>query len=59
MMRTLLLLFPALILTGQTTVKTSAPAKAPAPATNYKEMGSPNAAVEVDAYTDYGDAFGS
>jgi len=53
MMRTLLLLFPALILTGQTAVKTSATAKAPAPVTNYKEMGSPTAAVEVDAYTDY------
>jgi protein-disulfide isomerase len=53
MMRTLLLLFPALILTGQTAVKTSAPAKAPAPVTNYKEMGSPTASVEVDAYTDY------
>jgi protein-disulfide isomerase len=53
MMRTLLLLFPALILTGQTTVKTSGQAKAPAPVTNYKEMGSPTAAVEVDAYTDY------
>lgn len=59
MMRTLLLLLPALILSGQTapapkaaaTVKTAAPAKAPA--TNYKEMGSPTASIEIDAYTDY------
>lgn len=59
-MRTLLLLLPALILSGQTTpapkaaasVKTAAPAKPAAPA-NYKEMGSPTASVEVDAYTDY------
>jgi protein-disulfide isomerase len=59
-MRTLLLLLPALILSGQTpapkaaaTVKTAAPAKAPAPPANYKEMGSPTASVEIDAYTDY------
>jgi protein-disulfide isomerase len=60
MMRTLLLLVPALILFGQTTpapkaaatVKTAAPAT-PAPQTNYKESGSASAAVEVDAYTDY------
>lgn len=55
------MLFPALILSGQTTpapkaaatVKTAAPAKAPAPVANYKEMGSPTATVSVEAYTDY------
>ena len=60
-MRTLLLLLPALILSGQTApapktvaaVKTAAPAKAPAPVTNYKESGNPAASVEIDAYTDY------
>src|SRR5580658_3913259 len=61
MMRTLLLLLPALILSGQTApapktvaaVKTAAPAKAPAAPTNYKETGSPTAPVTMEAYTDY------
>jgi protein-disulfide isomerase len=62
MMRTLLLLLPALILSGQTApapkaiaaVKTAAPAKAPAaPLTNYKELGSATAPVTMEAYTDY------
>jgi protein-disulfide isomerase len=61
MMRTLLLLLPALILSGQTppapkaaaTVKTVAPTKAPAAPINYKESGSPKASIEIDAYTDY------
>jgi len=60
-MRTLLLLLPALILSGQTppapkttaTAKTAAPAKPAGPLANYKEMGSPTASVEIDAYTDY------
>lgn len=58
-MRTLLLLLPALILSGQTapkaapTVKTAASAKAPAPAANYKEMGSRTAPITMEAFTDY------
>jgi len=61
-MRTLLLLLPALILSGQTTpapkaaatVKTASMTKAPAaPSRDYKESGSPTATVEIDAYTDY------
>jgi protein-disulfide isomerase len=42
MMRTLLLLLPALVLLGQT-----------APVANFKVSGSPAANVEIDAYTDY------
>ena len=61
MMRTLLLFLPALMLSGQTapapktvsTVKTAALAKAPARVTNYKETGSPNAPITMEAYTDY------
>jgi protein-disulfide isomerase len=34
-------------------VKTSAVAKAPAAVANYKEMGSPSAAITFEAYTDY------
>jgi protein-disulfide isomerase len=54
-MRTLLLLLPALILSGQTkpATKTVAAVKTAAPATNYKESGSPTAPITVEAYTDY------
>jgi len=60
-MRTLLLLLPALILSGQTApapksaavVKTAAPAKTPAPTANFKEMGSSTATVTMEVYADY------
>ncbi len=68
-MRTLLLLLPALLLSGQTApapktaplakTATTLPAKsatlgkAAAPITNYKESGSPTATVSLEAYTDY------
>jgi protein-disulfide isomerase len=60
-MRTLLLLLPALILSGQTapspkppvTGKMAATAKAPAPSLNYKETGSPTAPITIEAFTDY------
>jgi protein-disulfide isomerase len=59
-MRTLLLLLPALILSGQTapapkptaTVKTAS-VKTATPALNYKESGSPTAPITVEAFTDY------
>ena len=55
MMRILLLLVPALILSAQTAPvhKAAATTKAPAPSTDYKVSGSPNAPIEIDAYTDY------
>jgi protein-disulfide isomerase len=58
MMRTFLLLLPALMLSGQTAPAPKAPvkavaAKAPAPETNYKEQGSPSAPITIEAYTDY------
>jgi protein-disulfide isomerase len=65
MMRTLLLLLPALVLSAQTApapktaksakpvVKTASLTKAAAPITNYKEMGSPSATISIEAYTDY------
>jgi protein-disulfide isomerase len=56
-MRTLLLLFPVLILSAQTapgpTAKAALTTKAAAPVTNYKATGSPSAPIEIDAYTDY------
>lgn len=53
-MRTLLLLLPALMLSAQTAPVHRASAKTePAPLASYKTSGNPNAAVEVDAYTDY------
>ena len=65
-MRTLLLLLPALMLSGQTapapkapaTTKVAAPKAATtaapaAPVTNYKESGSPTATLTFEAYTDY------
>jgi len=60
-MRTLLLLLPALILSGQTapapkaavTGKAAPTTKAAAPALNYKEAGSPNAPITLEAFTDY------
>jgi protein-disulfide isomerase len=53
MMRTLLLLLPALVLSAQTAPIHKAAAVSPAPATNFKMSGSPAATVEIDAYTDY------
>jgi protein-disulfide isomerase len=53
MMRTLLLLLPALVLSAQTTPVHKAAAVTPAPAANFKVSGSPSATVEIDAYTDY------
>jgi protein-disulfide isomerase len=66
-MRTLLFLLPAALLVGQTlvaqtpAVKThplsttpkTFPSKEPTAVTNYKESGSPNAPVTIEAYTDY------
>jgi protein-disulfide isomerase len=64
-MRTLLLLLPTLMLSGQTaptpapaaktraTVKTASVTKAAAPLTNYKESGSPTAPVTFEIYADY------
>ena len=54
-MRTLLLLLPALILSGQTAPapKAAATTKAAGPVLNYKESGSPTASVTVEAFTDY------
>lgn len=53
MMRTLLLLLPALVLSAQTAPVHKVAAVSPAPSTNFKVSGNPNAAVEIDAYTDY------
>jgi len=53
MMRTLLLLLPALVLSAQTAPVHKAAAVSPAPSTNFKVSGSPSATVELDAYTDY------
>jgi len=53
MMRTLLLLLPALVLSAQTAPVHKAAATSPAPMTNFKISGNANAAVEIDAYTDY------
>lgn len=53
MMRTLLLLLPALVLSAQTAPVHKAAAVSPAPSANFKVSGNPNAAVEIDAYTDY------
>jgi protein-disulfide isomerase len=57
-MRTLLFLLPAVLLVAQTpapktTAKTVAATNAPAAAPNYKESGSPNAPITIEAYTDY------
>ena len=53
MMRTLLLLLPALVLSAQTAPVHKAASVTPAPMANFKVSGSPGAAVEIDAYTDY------
>jgi len=61
-MRTLLFLLPAALLVAQTptpktahlsTTAKTLPSKAPAAETNYKDSGSPNAPITVEAYTDY------
>jgi protein-disulfide isomerase len=52
-MRTLLLLLSALVLSAQTAPVHKAAAVSPAPSTNFKVSGSPSAAIEIDAYTDY------
>jgi protein-disulfide isomerase len=53
MMRTLLLLLPALVLSAQTAPVHKA-AATPAPvATNYKVMGSPGAPITLEVYADY------